>query len=681
MVARQRFAREARVCASVQHPNVISILDFGTLPSSELFYTMEYLPYKTLRDLLQEGETFTQEQIIHMMKQLASALNGCHENGVIHRDVTASNILLKENDELILADFGLVYEEDKTRMTMTGGFVGTPLYLPPEALLSREVDARSDVYQFGLLFYELLARKALLKGDRVISDLFSQIMAPEFDPPAFMDLPPNNPWRPLLTRCLARDVELRPSSMKELLQSLNTSEGPTAESKNETLLKPPKQHSPSKIIPLVCVILLATLLYLVVFKKSTKNWSVEDFNLERKARSVSVSWRSQSPYPTVINVKGASFHHTYPASTMTTCTHFVDVDGLTPNTQFSVSVIFPNGERSLAKTFKTLKKTPKEWLQVFRESLSEYLTNPSINSSSRLMTKARECETKDVLQLLSNTIVDVCYRDISKHKVPFMPRVEKASAHYFNLLEVALKTLERNSDIEFDLRHCAPFLSASFSFFRAFSDAEDNYKRLARGEKMDATTVFSFGGRPRYFKFMTKVEKRLAKWKSVHQKVPISFEVLHAIALDDAHYIQQAAEYAKDIRRRLLSKGLSGEHIDAILLHSITLEAEAYHKMGKVNKVFELLEVCRKLTSVLQEGWEKNPYIEDRGKFSHAIHQMSKTLAEAKNVPKEKLLSFYADLTDIFQGTFTLTDLKGKVRTHKDYSADLKQEILEVMSR
>jgi serine/threonine protein kinase len=153
---RERFAREAELAMSLEHPNVIPIHDAGEV-EGRLFLAMRLVEGGTLRSLLREEGTLAAARTIALVRQVANALDAAHAKGLVHRDVKPSNVLLDQNEHVYLADFGLT-----RRLDEQGGrlgedrTLGTPAYLAPEQIEGGPVDGRADVYSLGCLLYECL---------------------------------------------------------------------------------------------------------------------------------------------------------------------------------------------------------------------------------------------------------------------------------------------------------------------------------------------------------------------------------------------------------------------------------------------------------------------------------------------------------------------------------------------
>ena len=155
-----RFLREARTLAKLNHPNIVAVYDFGQI--DELFYfVMEYVDGVTLRDTISAGSV-APEEALRIIPGLCDALQFAHEEGVVHRDIKPENILLDKRGRVKIADFGLAKllkseSDDHQNLTGTNQVMGTVKYMAPEQMTtSRNVDHRADIYSLGVVFYELL---------------------------------------------------------------------------------------------------------------------------------------------------------------------------------------------------------------------------------------------------------------------------------------------------------------------------------------------------------------------------------------------------------------------------------------------------------------------------------------------------------------------------------------------
>jgi serine/threonine-protein kinase PpkA len=151
---RERFLKEGKIIGQLSHPHIITIYDIG-IHETCYYMAMEYINGGTLKERIRRG--ISVDDAVEILRQIGAALGYAHKRGFVHRDVKPANILFRENDSAVLSDFGIAKAfNDGTQMTGTGWTVGTPNYMSPEQALGKTVDARSDLYGLGIVFYEML---------------------------------------------------------------------------------------------------------------------------------------------------------------------------------------------------------------------------------------------------------------------------------------------------------------------------------------------------------------------------------------------------------------------------------------------------------------------------------------------------------------------------------------------
>jgi tRNA A-37 threonylcarbamoyl transferase component Bud32/outer membrane protein assembly factor BamD (BamD/ComL family)/uncharacterized protein YraI len=214
----ERFKREARMIANLQHPNILPIYDYGE-QDGMLYLVLQYIENgATLGDTL--GAQMEPAPALRLMARVLEALDYAHKRGIIHRDIKPSNILLLSARWPMLADFGIAkLMSDDQRLTMSGMIVGTAAYMAPEQAAGRTVDARTDLYAVGIVLYELLTGRVPFEADTPIAVLIKQSYEP---PPPPRSLNPALPEvvEKALLRALAKDPADRYQSAAEMAEAL-----------------------------------------------------------------------------------------------------------------------------------------------------------------------------------------------------------------------------------------------------------------------------------------------------------------------------------------------------------------------------------------------------------------------------------------------------------------------------
>ncbi|MDI2131798.1 protein kinase domain-containing protein [Yinghuangia seranimata] len=184
---RQRFRREARTVAALSHQGVATLYDVGEDvggPEPTPFLVMEFVPGRTLGDVLREGGPMPVDRAVAVARDIADTLVHSHGLGLIHRDIKPSNVMLTPSGAVKVLDFGIAkaLAETTTRLTATGLMVGTPAYLSPEQIDGAAVDGRTDVYSLGCLLYELLVGRPPFAGDSPFAVMNQHLTKPPAPP-------------------------------------------------------------------------------------------------------------------------------------------------------------------------------------------------------------------------------------------------------------------------------------------------------------------------------------------------------------------------------------------------------------------------------------------------------------------------------------------------------------------
>jgi eukaryotic-like serine/threonine-protein kinase len=209
----ERFQREYEIISSIAHRSIAEIYDYGTQPQ-HLYLAMEYFPCGDLRDRLRNP--LSTEESLYYLRAIAEALRVIHVFGILHRDLKPANVMLREDNSPVLIDFGLARRSIEDAATTSAGQVlGSPYYISPEQAQGQRVDARTDLYSLGVMFYEMLTGQKPYSGRSAMA-----IMAQQSSSPVPSLPPPVAAQQVLLDRLMAKNLHQRYASADELLADL-----------------------------------------------------------------------------------------------------------------------------------------------------------------------------------------------------------------------------------------------------------------------------------------------------------------------------------------------------------------------------------------------------------------------------------------------------------------------------
>ena len=216
----ERFQREATIVGQLSHPNIVAIYDIGR--KEDLNYiAMDYLPGGSVHDKMING--LTGEEALRVTKEVANALDHAHEKGYIHRDIKPENILFRADNSAVLSDFGVAKGiVGVSRMTHVGTVVGTPHYMSPEQTRGQTVDARSDLYSLGVVFFEMLTGTLPYQGEDAVTIALKHISAPIPKLPLQYQA-----YQRILEKFLAKDSNQRFQSGREISTAIDQLENAT----------------------------------------------------------------------------------------------------------------------------------------------------------------------------------------------------------------------------------------------------------------------------------------------------------------------------------------------------------------------------------------------------------------------------------------------------------------------
>ena len=166
---KERFLREARLAASIDHPGIVTIYDVGD-DSGQLYIAMEYVS-SSLQALIDDLGRLPIDESLRIVHEIPTALAAAHEKRIVHRDIKPGNILLTETSSVRVSDFGIATAIDLASMTATGVIMGTPYYMSPEQAKGERADIRFDIYSLGIVLYHMLTGKRPFDADTSLAIL------------------------------------------------------------------------------------------------------------------------------------------------------------------------------------------------------------------------------------------------------------------------------------------------------------------------------------------------------------------------------------------------------------------------------------------------------------------------------------------------------------------------------
>ncbi len=210
-----RFFNEGQIVASMNHPNIITIYDIGSVGSQQ-YIAMEYLDGGSLKDRIKEHLSLA--DALDIVQSIGSALEFVHQMGIVHRDIKPENILFQKGGIPKITDFGVAKALDRDmNLTMDGTALGSPYYLSPEQAEGKDLDGRSDIYSLGVILFEMLAGHKPYLGESQIEVIFGHLNQP------IPSLPEEySHYQPLVEKMMAKSADKRFSSAREMLEHMNT---------------------------------------------------------------------------------------------------------------------------------------------------------------------------------------------------------------------------------------------------------------------------------------------------------------------------------------------------------------------------------------------------------------------------------------------------------------------------
>ncbi len=214
----QRFKQEIILARQVTHRNVIRIFDLGEADGIK-FITMEFIEGQDLKTLVAEKGKLSIEKIVSIIEQVCLALEAAHAEGVVHRDLKPQNIMVDKQDKVSVMDFGIARSLEFGGMTHTGALIGTPEYMSPEQVQGDKVDARSDLFTLGIIFYELLTGSMPYQADTVMGTMIKRTKE-RARPPAQVNQEIPQFVSDVVAKCLETEPQKRYQSARQIYDDL-----------------------------------------------------------------------------------------------------------------------------------------------------------------------------------------------------------------------------------------------------------------------------------------------------------------------------------------------------------------------------------------------------------------------------------------------------------------------------
>ena len=172
-----RFEREAQAATALSHPNIVEIYDVGDYKGHH-FIVMEYLPGRTLKQVIRARGPLLNEEAIDIMKQLTSAVAEAHSRNIIHRDIKPQNVIVKADGSVKILDFGIAMAKGSMQLTQANNVMGSVHYLAPELAKGESASPQSDIYALGIVLYEMLAGDVPYKADQAVQVALKHMREP-----------------------------------------------------------------------------------------------------------------------------------------------------------------------------------------------------------------------------------------------------------------------------------------------------------------------------------------------------------------------------------------------------------------------------------------------------------------------------------------------------------------------
>ena len=241
----RRFQREALSASSLAHPNIVEMYDVGE-DDGTYYIVMEYVEGKTLKQLLKKRGTLTLSEAIDIMSQLTDGMAHAHDSYIIHRDLKPQNIMIKDDGQIKITDFGIAMALNATQLTQTNSVMGSVHYLPPEQASGKGSTIKSDIYSMGIIFYELLSGSLPFRGDNAVEIALKHMRDPLPSLRAENSAIPQS-IENIIKKATAKNPKNRYESAREMHEDLLTALNDDRMNEEEIQFKYPEHEESKKV--------------------------------------------------------------------------------------------------------------------------------------------------------------------------------------------------------------------------------------------------------------------------------------------------------------------------------------------------------------------------------------------------------------------------------------------------
>ncbi|MFC1849203.1 protein kinase [candidate division CSSED10-310 bacterium] len=267
----ERFKNELILSRKISHRYICRMYDLGE-EENKYFITMEYVSGQNLRSLIKRHEKLSIKKTLFFSKQICEGLAEAHRLGIVHRDLKPHNIMIDQDGDVRIVDFGIARSFQSEGITRTGAIIGTPEYMSPEQLESKKIDHRSDIYSFGAILFEMVTGSPPFRGKSIFTVAFKQKSEKPPSPQDFNIKIPDDLSR-IILKCLEKKEEDRyqtieevSSDLKMVEQNIDTSESAISEKKTFSSKEITVQFTPKKLVTGVIVLLVLVLSAVLIFR-------------------------------------------------------------------------------------------------------------------------------------------------------------------------------------------------------------------------------------------------------------------------------------------------------------------------------------------------------------------------------------------------------------------------------